>query len=73
MQIPNDRGIISEQSDLMINSIFRMLPTVGWGFRLDKGMEDLLGFGLGGQTEMNTVQDCRSEKRKQIGLCPVSL
>lgn len=51
MQILNDTGIISEQSNPVGNSIFGMPPTMDRSSRLDKGMEDFLGSGWGGETK----------------------
>lgn len=70
IQILNDSGIISEQSDPMVNSISRMLLPCR-SSRLDKGVgrwapcPPRVWFGRQDKVK-NTVQSHRSEERKQI-------
>lgn len=57
IQTLNDTGIVSEQSDPIVNSILGRLPATCRGSMLDKRMEDVLPAlpDLGGKTNINTV------------------
>lgn len=69
MQILKDTGVISEQSDPLVNTSYGTLPTYHTqGFMLSKGTDNMLsalwGLGLGVETKRYIWSKAMGKKRE---------